>query len=60
MEPITENNPILYVDIKHGEERVSRLSIYEGDDPNLKVEGFAQSHGIKREIQNRLVEYVQQ
>ena len=50
--------PLLYVDIKHGERAITRMSIFEGDDIREVTSVFAKKHNISNEVQQKLVDYV--
>jgi hypothetical protein len=38
--------PILFLDVNLGKDKVSRIVVYDGDDPKEVTEKFAQLHGI--------------
>ena len=48
----------MHVDIKHGEDDVTRLSIYEGDNVMMVVTQFASRYGISQEVKGKLMQYV--
>ncbi len=40
-----EKNPILFLDINFGNNNISRIIIFEGDEPAAVVDNFAKIHG---------------
>ena len=51
---IEKEYPILYVDINLGKDRVERLTVYEGEDPNSVSQEFAERTGINDRMKSKL------
>ncbi|CDW84730.1 UNKNOWN [Stylonychia lemnae] len=51
--------PLLHVDIKHGNNQVTRLSIFEGDNVPQIAEDFSKRYDITSDVKEKLIQYVQ-
>jgi hypothetical protein len=44
---ITDKNPVLFLDINFGGNQISRIVLFEGDEPEFVVDKFAKIHGLE-------------
>ena len=61
MSPINEiiqEVPLLHVDIRHGENQVTRVSLFEGDDLEQVAADFSAKYEVPEIIKVKLVEFL--
>lgn len=44
----TDKTPILFLDINFGRNEISRIVIFEGDEPTRVVDNFSKTHGKRQ------------
>ena len=56
---ISDKSPILFLDINFGNNQISRIVLFEGDEPELVVEKFARAHGLDEQKKMKLIEIIE-
>ncbi|CAI2374770.1 unnamed protein product [Moneuplotes crassus] len=53
-----ENYPILFLDVNLGKDKVERLVIFDGDDPQTVAEEFCQKNGLEEKKRKKLAKVI--
>jgi hypothetical protein len=57
---LAEAMPLLFVDVNLGDGQMSRIVLYEGDNPEEVAELFGSQHNLEESMKSKLAELLQQ